>query len=121
MNAEAVQCASRNTLETARNDAHENIQISALEVELNQECAPKPVRVATALLEEATIKLHNGQIENFGTNMEDVIKRRVKSAFKEVGANELSAMVEDLLDNILRTSFYNAQSCIRSLLYNIVE
>lgn len=55
------------------------------------------------------------------TRNEDVIVGEVKSAVKELIANELMEIVEESLDDILRTSVQNTQGGIQSFLYNVVE
>lgn len=47
--------------------------------------------------------------------------KKFKSAVKEMVMNKLSVMVEDLLDDILRAPFHNAQALIQSGIYNVFE
>lgn len=54
-------------------------------------------------------------------NKEHVIAREVKSAAKELITTELANIVKESLEDILRTSFHNAQSSTQSVLYNVVE
>lgn len=49
---------------------------------------------------------------------ENVISWEVKSAVKVLVSNEVTSMVEVLLDDILRTLFYIAQSGVQSSVFN---
>lgn len=49
------------------------------------------------------------------------IGRRTKATVRDLVTEDLTTLVEEFLDNILRASYLNAQSGIRSVLYNFVE
>lgn len=53
--------------------------------------------------------------------MRDVIARKVKFALKEMATGDLSTMVEELLENILRSLFHNVQKGIRSVYIVVVK
>lgn len=50
-----------------------------------------------------------------------MVAREVKYAIKELVMTELATMDEESLDDIMSTSLHNAQSAIRSVVYNVVE
>lgn len=50
-----------------------------------------------------------------------MITREVKYAVKQLVTTKLSTMVEESLDDIMRTSLRNAQTSILSVVYNVVE
>lgn len=60
-------------------------------------------------------------IQSFHTNEEDVIAWVAKYAVKELIMIELSNMAKESLNDILSTSFHNAQISIWSTVCNVVE
>lgn len=52
---------------------------------------------------------------------EDMSIREVKPIVKHLVANELSILIEELLDRILHNSFQEAKIVIRSVLYKVAE
>lgn len=71
--------------------------------------------------DETPVEIHISPTESCSTNHEDMIAREVKSAVKDLVANELSTMIEELLDDILRKSLQNGQMDIRAVVYNTVD
>lgn len=69
--------------------------------------------MTAAVLNKVDLELKNGKIENCRIHEEIVIVQKVKSNAKEVVTNDLITMVKTLLDNNLRTSFYNPGSGLR--------
>lgn len=102
-------------LKTERTDANDDAPILAWKVELDDNRTPRPGEVTVAANKESHVR-HDFQ-ENNSTENEDVITREVKSAERDFVANELSAMIIESLDDILRPSLHNTQvrfhqSCI---------
>lgn len=53
--------------------------------------------------------------KNDQTDDEDVLAQGVKSTSSELIANKFSTRIESLLEEVLRTSFHNAQCGIQSV------
>lgn len=70
--------------------------------------------------DEAPVELENSHSKNYCTNKEELIAREVKYAVKEMITNELSVIVQNLLDDIQRTSFHNRQGGIPSVVDKVV-
>lgn len=77
--------------------------------------------MAAAANEEVRVEQESRQIENRRTREEDVIALEVKHEVTELDRTELSTMIEEWLEEILWKSFHNVQSCIQSVIYNVVE
>lgn len=86
-----------------------------------KESALTAARAATAVQEDALVELGTRNIEKRRTENKDVIEREASSAVKTLVTNQLSPVIEESLDDILKTSFHNAQSSIRSIVYKVVE
>lgn len=74
----------------------------------------------SAANEMAQVEQESRQIQIRFINEEDLIAKEIKSVVKELVTTKLPAMTEEILDDILRTSFHNAQSHIRPAVYNII-
>lgn len=70
---------------------------------------------------EVPVEQESVLFENCHTNEQDVIAREVKFPFKKLATTKISTMVKEKLDEILRTSFHNTESSLRSVDYNVVE
>lgn len=103
----------------ARNDAHDDIPKSAWEVALNEKSALTVTRVASEVHKEEPVEFDNCHNENRRTNQEEVIVREVMFAVQDLATAELCTMIKDSLEDFQRTSFHNAQSCIRSVVDNV--
>lgn len=122
MNPESASHASQDPpFETARNETHDDVLISALEATLNDKREPWSNEAAAAANEGAPVKNESRQISNRHTNEGDVIAREVRSAVSDLVTTELATVLEESLENILRESFHNWQSGIRSVVYNVLE
>lgn len=71
--------------------------------------------------DEPNVGKENRPTDSRSTNDDDGIAEKVKSTMKDLVANELSTLIEESLDDILRMSLHNAQSEIRSFVYNVIE
>lgn len=110
---EAALCASEAPLfKTARNEAHDDIQILAWKAALNEERSSTPGRVLTVVHDEAPVELENRPMKFRRTNDKDVNAEEEKPAVKDLVVNELSALIGQLLDDTLRKSLENAQNWI---------
>lgn len=76
--------------------------------------------MATAANDEQHVEQENHQSECSGIENGEMITRGVKSAVKVLVANELST-IEESLEDVLQTLFYNTRSGIRSVLYFNVQ
>lgn len=109
---EAGLWASQDLLfKTARNDAYEDVLISAWKA-LDDEIKHFSAEAAAAANGEAPVENESRQIQNRCTNKEGMIVQEVKSAGKELVMAELATKVEESLDGILRILFLNAKSGI---------
>lgn len=102
------------SFDTARNDTHNKVSISAWEPYLNKELGTTTPEVATTVQNKALFELKRGHVESCRTKAEDLISREVKSAVNEMDTKGLSTVVEWSLDDILRALFHD-QSFIMSL------
>lgn len=101
----------------ARKAALDYIPIPTWEVALNDQSQRWYGEVVPLADDEKIIEHDNCQIENSCTNDEDVIAREDKSTVKKLVTTELVTMVEELLDDILKTPLHNSHSGIRSVVY----
>lgn len=103
----------------ARKDARDDIPISAWEAVLKEERSLTRWRGNHS--PSGAWRLENGHIENCRTDEEDVIARKFKFLVREMVTNELSTMLEESLDDILKTSFHNAQDTLQSIVNSVIE
>lgn len=97
------------SLEAVRKDPLGDVPISASEVALNQESELQSGEATASFSEEASSKFHHHPIESCQNKNDDKRTRDVKSAVKELIANELTAMVEKALNEALHETLHNAQ------------
>lgn len=96
------------SLEAVRTDTNDDVPILEREAALNDESEPRSGEVAAIASDDPDVQYENRSKERCRTNDEYVI------------ANELSNMIEELLDDIIRNSLHNMQSGTRSVVYNAV-
>lgn len=72
-------------------------------------------------LQEDPVQFEIHHIESHRTENNFVIAGEVNPTLKELVMDEMSTMIEESLDKILRTSFHNEQSSIWWVVYNVVE
>lgn len=77
--------------------------------------------MAAALNEKTPVEHESRYIEHCCRNEEGVITRETKRALRKMVTNKSSTMVEEALEDILRTQLHHAQSIIQSVVYKIVE
>lgn len=115
-NQKAALRASYNLrFESARDDTLGDIPISAWEIVLKEEHAPTPARMAAAVYNEAPVKFENLQMHSRLSNGEGLLAWKVKYVVNEIVMNKLLSMVEESLEDILKTSSHNAHSGISSV------
>lgn len=109
------------SFEMGRSDTHDDVQILAWEVGINNESKPWSSKVAAAENEEALVKQESRQMEPRWTTEEDVISQDENSVGKDLVANKMATMVEDALNVFLSKMLHNAQSEVWSAVYNVFE
>lgn len=120
MNLEvALQGSQYQPFQTARDDRQDSLPKSTWEVMLNDASEPLLCETAVGGKEKAPSDHKSHWKEKRHTNVKDVIAQEVEPAVTELIPIELSTMVKESLDEILRTCFYNAKSRNRSLVHNI--
>lgn len=116
----ALRASQDPSFEMARNDAHEYVSMWVWEAALNYETELWSGKATAAVNNEAPVEFKNRQIENCHTNEEDIISREAVRS-EGNGFEQFVNFSQHFLDDILRKSIRNAQSGIRSVIYNIVE
>lgn len=76
--------------------------------------------VAAASNDEATVKHETRDIERY-TNEEDVLTREAKYPIKKLSTAELASIVEESLEDTLRTLFFGTKSSVWYVLYDVIE
>lgn len=75
----------------------------------------------TGFIKKTAVQLEIIHLEKNGMNDCDLIASESKTTGKEMFTNDLSTMVNKLIDDILRNSFHKALSSIPSVVHNVVE
>lgn len=105
---------------TARNDPHDDLPISTWEATLSEESVRITAGVIDKIYAEPPGEVKHCPIESHRNENEDMIAPEVKYAVKGMLANQLSKMVEESLDDVLRKTLHNAQSSISFVVYNVI-
>lgn len=77
--------------------------------------------VKAAVHKEIHVELESRPTKSHCPNGEEVIARVVKYAMKDLVTRKLSSMIEKWFDDLLCKSFHNTQTCIQSVVYNVLE
>lgn len=107
--------------ETARDDAHGDVLISAWGALLDYESKLWFSKAVAGTNNQEQVEHETGRIEIHRTNEGDMIEREVKSCVKKLDTTKLLTMGEKELNDILRASSHNSQSCIRSVVLNSLQ
>lgn len=114
MSPEVAFCTSHDPFfETARNDHHDYVPISAWEPAQNDESELSSGKAAVAAKEDAPSGFKRCLIESCCNENDDIIAQKVMSTVRELAANGMATMVEEALDEVLHKTLHNPQSGVR--------
>lgn len=107
-NCKAALPASEDpSFETARKESHDDVPIYACKTALNEEKVPITVRGVWAVHAEAPGEVYNRLFERCCNENDDMIAWEVKFTVKQLAAYELTPMVDESLNDIVRTLLHN--------------
>lgn len=111
----ALYVSKEPSFRTAWNGAQDDVLISAWESALANKSEPWSGGVSPAAKDEAHVQHESRYFKTGWTNEKDVIAREIMFAVKEMVSNGFSTAVQEYSDDILSTSFNNAQNGIDQL------
>lgn len=107
---EATMHTSHKTLfDTARTNGNVDVLISKCDAVFNDESEFWSGEGADGANDELNVEHENCPTERRSINNENLIVKEVKSAVKDLAANEMLTIIEESLDDILSKSLHNAQ------------
>lgn len=113
-------CQDQST-KTTRNDPHDKELVSGLETMLDHESAFWSGEMAAAANVKVFFEHESRQIKARCTANGDVIAREVKPTAKHIVMEEFWTALEESLEGILKTSFYNGKCGMHSVVHNVIE